>query len=364
MKVYIIYLLVTALAFGCIVSHTQEEQPATEAVEIMETVAETTAEAPPETTVPPTTETEIVYEGDLYLTISSIMFSLPGETEDIYCGTIPREEITWTSGDESVVVVENGVLTAAGVGETTISAQYQDQYIECQAGCLASSEEELENCSIDVLQSPRKKPPVGDSQPCHFFDDAAIIGDSVTYGLCLWAGQTGELGDATFLVRGGMSLNRWALGSGTVSYQGKNYPLDKAVAASGVKKIFIMMGANDLGFKTVEETIENVDILMERILALCPDMEIYLESCLPVWDAGKQAAKNAIVEEYNLALQAYAEEKGFHYLEVASYIKDHTGGMAKSYCSDFSVHMNYDGTDAWMQALKLYGWTQMEEITE
>ena len=64
------------------------------------TVAATTV---PETTVP--TEPEFV--GDLFLTVSSINFSVVGESEDIYVGTAPREEIAWTSADESVITVEN-----------------------------------------------------------------------------------------------------------------------------------------------------------------------------------------------------------------------------------------------------------------
>jgi hypothetical protein len=59
--------------------------------------------------------------------------------------------------------------------------------------------------------------------------------------------------------------------------------------------------------------------------------------------------------------KAYAEEKDYHYVDVASYIVDHTGGMAKAYCADFSTHMNYEGIDAWMQVLKLYAKTQSLE---
>ena len=59
-------------------------------------------------------------EGNLFLKVSAITFSVVGETDDIYLGVIPREEVTWESDDPSIVAVENGVLTATGVGTTTI----------------------------------------------------------------------------------------------------------------------------------------------------------------------------------------------------------------------------------------------------
>ena len=99
-----------------------EKAPETQPAPVETTVPETTV---PETTVPETTEpkvTEPVIQGELFLTVSSINFSLVGESENIYIGTAPLEEITWTSADESVITVENGVLTAVGVGTTTVSA--------------------------------------------------------------------------------------------------------------------------------------------------------------------------------------------------------------------------------------------------
>ena len=54
--------------------------------------------------------------GRLFLTVSRIDLSVVGETEDIYAGTAPRENVQWQSDDEKVVTVRDGVLTATGVG--------------------------------------------------------------------------------------------------------------------------------------------------------------------------------------------------------------------------------------------------------
>ena len=74
-----------------------------------------------------------------FLKVSSITFSLVGACEDFYLGVIPRELVTWESENPSVVSVENGVLTANGVGTTTIRATYADRQATCTAGCPRST---------------------------------------------------------------------------------------------------------------------------------------------------------------------------------------------------------------------------------
>lgn len=325
--------------------------PASEQTEIQTEAQSVTTEA--EETTQESTEAEAA-AGELFLTVSQMTFSVVGEQEDIYCGSLPREAVTWESVDPEVATVENGVVTAVGTGSTTVSASYQNQRVDCVIGCLADDADALAQLSADELTQPRKLPPMDNREVCHFFDDTAFIGDSVSYSLMLWATQNGEMGDATFLVRGGNGIAGYVNHYKTIGFQGEEMDIEEAVMECGAKKVFIMMGVNDLGFMSVEQTMDYYRIMVDRILEKSPDVQIYVESCLPVWDAGIQGTKNVDVDAFNAALEAYAEEMGFYYVEMASYIEDHTGGMPKAYCSDFSTHMNYDGTDVWMQALKLY----------
>ena len=118
-----IMLLLAAAVIGslCACGARSETAPPAEAAATVEPVTETTVEAAPDETA----ETEpTVMEGDLFLKASSVTFSLVGEQEDIYLGVIPRELVSWESDDPSVVSVENGVLTATGVGTTTVYKYY------------------------------------------------------------------------------------------------------------------------------------------------------------------------------------------------------------------------------------------------
>ena len=179
----------------------------------MVTEAAVTETAAPETTIPETTvaettvPTEPALEGDLFLTVSEMNFSIVGEEEDIYVGTAPRDMITWVSSDESIATFQDGILTAVGVGSTTVYAEYGDQRIDVAVSCLAQTEEELNAMSASVRRSPKRIPPVVEEPSYEYFDDVGFVGDSISYILFQYETRHGHLGNPTFLTRGGVSLN-------------------------------------------------------------------------------------------------------------------------------------------------------------
>ena len=55
---------------------------------------------------------------EVRLTVSRLVLAYPQATEDIYCGTVPAQEITWQSENPAVIEVADGVVTALAPGET------------------------------------------------------------------------------------------------------------------------------------------------------------------------------------------------------------------------------------------------------
>lgn len=328
--------------------------------------SEETTTAPnqiPETTLPAVTEAtmpEISSDGELFLTVSQINFSLVGESEQIYIGTVLPEAITWISEDESVATFQDGVLTATGVGTTTVRAQAGDREVSCTVGCLAATQEELEALDEEILRAPKRLPPVLENPPVEFFDDAAIIGDSISYILFQYETQLGHMGHPLFLARGGTSLNGLVRYYKNVFYQGQEMKIEDAVAKSGVKKIFVMLGQNDLGYRTIEDSLSSWDLLLGRILEQSPDVEVYIQSCVHEWkELYESNEKNEKINAYNEELIRYAQEHGYHYVDIQQYVVDHTGRMATIYSMDYSIHLNETGCIAWMQALNAYAYQQM-----
>ena len=359
MKRFLAFCLAAVLALGLLgcaaagVSPEAEEE--TEADPLP--VEEGPSPAPVPATEPPVTEPP-VYDGELFLTVSEIVFTLQGESEDVYAGTIPREAVLWESEDESVAVFQDGVLTATGVGRTTVSATYREQRLECAVGCLAQSREDLAGISPELLHSPKRLPPETDETATAFFSDAAIIGDSISWVLLQYETLSGELGHPQFLVRGGSSLNGYVKYYYNLFYQGKETKLEDAVALSGVKKGFFMLGQNDLT-QSMEDVMDNWALLLSRLRETCPDTDIYIESCFPIWrDDAANNERNEKILLYNELLIQFAEENGCYYVDIYPYLEDHTSRLVNSYRMD-DYHLNETGCHIWMQALNAYAYTQI-----
>lgn len=344
--------------------------PATETTKTTEpAVTDTTGSEPaPDESTDSTEETApALSDYPLYLKVSAITFSLVGESEDIYLGLAPRELVTWESDDPSVVSVENGVLTAVSVGTTTVRATYNGQEITVTAGCLAETQEELDALGFGVLSAPtRIAPEVDLSVPCTFFDDAALVGDSIGYMMVRVESEGDYLGDITFLTRGGTSLNGFVRRFYNLFWQGDEVFVEDAVALSQAKRAYILVGSNDIGDAAQREVyMENWSIMLERIREKCPGIEIVIVSNIPQYASG-EAANGALflqynqnIAVYNEKLQAFAAENGCMYLDICYYFRDHCGRMPHDYNLD-GFHPNDDGYLVLMQILRYYAQFELD----
>ena len=308
-------------------------------------------------------------EGSLFLKVSSITFSLVGESEDIYLGLIPRELVTWESEDPSIVSVENGVLTAVGVGSTVIRGTYSDRIVECTAGCLAKTQEELDSLPYEVVCAPKRLPPEVDlEEPCTYFDNAAIVGDSITYYLFQWESKTNYLGDILFLARGGVSMNGFVRRFKNIYYRGAERYLEDAIGESGVDRVYFLMGSNDIMSTTQRPYyFQNWDTMLERIREKNPGIEIVMISNIPLYDETPKSTQddkrikeyNDLITEYNEKLRQYAGENGCMFLDLNYYVQDHYGRMPEIY-NQGSYHMNQAGCLNWMKILRFYAGYELE----
>lgn len=342
---------------GCAV----ESAPAATVVETSQTTAEESTGAELE-------ETQPNQEENLFLKVSSITFSLVGEREDIYLGLIPRKQVTWTSEDPSVVDVEDGVLTAVGVGTTTIHASYHDRQVSCTAACLAQTQEELEALDAEILSAPKWViPEVNMDEPCTYFDNAAIVGDSVTFGLMQHESQSNGLGNILFLARGGVSVIGFVKRVKNITFRGREMNLEDAIAQSGVARVYFLMGANDVaGTYTMESMLEYWKSMLDRIWEKSPDVQIVLMSIIPRYNPSPKESTvegqyNQEVLEYNTHLRQFAEEQGCMFLDLHGYIQDHWGRTSLQYKLPVdNTHLNELGCTNWMKIMRYYAQYESE----
>lgn len=326
---------------------------------------------PPETTrIPETTEpaaggTEPMEpQYSFVLTDKTVTFTKKGQSLQLYCGDVPLNEISWFSADESIALFSQGTVVALDQGTTVVYAKYRDEIIFCEVVCDVDPDAPAPYVNPKLHQAPRMGIPyLEDPQNTAFFDDAAFIGDSVSYVLQQWSLKNGNFGDAAFLTRSSLGLQNSIDGRIGLSYQGKSYRPEDALALAGKSKLFVMLGFNDLAVYGIDGTMERWVIFIDRILEKNPDMEIYIQSCTPVHKSSEyNRLNNDIIDEYNVQLAQYCRENGYHFVNIAPYFKDFHNSLVGEYCSDARMHITYDGALVWEYALKAYGEEQLRNM--
>lgn len=215
--------------------------------------------------------------------------------------------------------------------------------------------------------APVKAPPEAGDYPegiteemvLDYLSTAIFMGDSTTYSMYQWELRNKQLGDALFLVRGGVSINSLLTGYRKYFHSGAEKlasdAVRDAVADQGKERLFIMLGLNDVPQYGVDHSMELLDDFLNQILDKSPQLEIYLESVTMVRTADQYPGlTNEELDEYNSRLKQYAEEnESVHYVELAEYFKDHTNGLSVAYSYD-KIHANDDGVAVWVRILKKY----------
>ena len=303
---------------------------------------------------------EVVPEEPFRLNKQEITLVTQGEVWVLYEGNADMTQIVFSSEDESVATFFNGIVTARNSGTTTVHADYEGERYSCVVNCnLRFFPEDGQDQNVSPYGNdpdyPVQAPPEEGTVDSSFFNDAVFIGDSVTLKLSYYAASSGELGKATFLTRGSYSAANAAADGMLLNFQATELTIEEAVQATGAKKVFLMLGMNDISLYGVDKTVEHYKAVIGRIQTACPNVKIYVQSMTPIWMGGETGGlTNANVDAFNEKLEAAVTAVGCGYIDVAAYMKDQNGGLATLYCSDAFAHVNDTGSAVWTQVLKAY----------
>lgn len=196
-----------------------------------------------------------------------------------------------------------------------------------------------------------------------WFDDACFIGDSITEGLRTYA-LTGALGSAQFFaVRSYSTINalRPLSDDGPhPTYQGERMTAIDCVAKSGAKKVYLMLGTNDL-YNGIDASVKRYQQLIEKILEKSPDVKIFVQSMTPMTASSSyigEMLNNDNIKLYNEKLLSMCEENGWYFVNVAAVMYEPSGeALSSDYCSDkttMGVHFNPKGYQQWVAYLRTH----------
>ena len=110
--------------------------------------------------------------------------------------------------------------------------------------------------------------------------------------------------------------------------------LEKNMNNVNIGKSFLMIGYNDLKYRSVEETAGNIETIMARIKA----KKRYFISILPCRDS----VYNEKIKQVNLKIKMLSQKSGFEYLDCYSLFVDSNGKQQAQYYYD-GVHLTLPG---------------------
>lgn len=187
-----------------------------------------------------------------------------------------------------------------------------------------------------------------------YFSDAVFIGDSRTVGMY----EYGELEEiSTFYASTGLTIYK-IFDSAIVEVPGQRQKItiEEALGQNQFKKIYLMIGINEMGTGTVETFVAKYQEVVEHLLELQPEAIIYIQGILKVTtersNQGDYITNEGIVAR-NEALSQLADNVRVFYLDANPTICDNTGGLEPSYTFD-GVHLKAKYVEIWKDFLKTH----------
>ncbi len=295
----------------------------------------------------------------------SLVPMVEGRPEDDW--NVQQEEIVSDPGMEGDI--QNGETDQSGVSDPGASGEGLGQADPDDPENIDSRPQDLtspgDTEEEETLPEPEPEPEIVIGRVEEdYFADALFLGDSRTVGL----GQYGSLKDiATFYASTGMTIYK-LLGAEIVEMpeqQGK-ITVEEALQHQSFRKIYIMMGINEVGGGTAESFAKAYGEVIARIQELQPDAIIYIEGILKVTKARSDKGdyiNNEAIESRNEAISQLADGEKIFYLDVNQAVCDEDGGLVKDYTSD-GVHLKAKYIALWEEYLKdnavLLDWTPGE----
>lgn len=82
--------------------------------------------------------------------------------------------------------------------------------------------------------------------------------------------------------------------------------------------------------------------MLKRTHDILPQSKLYVASITPI-DAASSFASNDKINRYNAAVKQAVEGAGYNYIDIATSLRDSTGGMNARFSGGDGIHINKSG---------------------
>lgn len=191
-----------------------------------------------------------------------------------------------------------------------------------------------------------------------YFEDSVFIGDSRIAGFSDYAGVGAECLYKEGLTVYGMFEEK------VNSKKGKSTTLKKALQKKQYKNIYIMIGINELGYKTTEKFKEKYQENIEKIKKIQPESRVIILGIMKVTKEYSDRSKvfnNDNIDDKNRAIAELANGKDIFYLDMNPSVTDEAGNIVEDYTWD-GVHLKAEYYELWADFMREHGYP--EEIED
>lgn len=186
-----------------------------------------------------------------------------------------------------------------------------------------------------------------------YFEDAVFFGDSRTLGISDYAGF-----NADFYCENGMTIYKLLDDAGVVNQNtGEKENIPELLTRKQYGKIYIMLGMNELGYRTTEFFGEQYQIVLDQIRAWQPDAIIFILANLHVnreKNNMESEFNNVNINAKNVVAAGLANGKDIFYLDSNPLFTDEEGFLRDEMTFD-GVHLYADGHTVWREFLMEHG---------
>lgn len=185
-----------------------------------------------------------------------------------------------------------------------------------------------------------------------YFDDAVFIGDSRTVGLHDYSGWD----NATYYASIGMTVYD-LFDKPVVEENGTEITIEQALKEHSFKKIYLMVGINEMGTGTVDSFMEAYTDAVSHLQELQPDAIIFVEGIMYVKQEKSEKDpifNNPNIQARNERIAQLADNRTIFYIDVNEVVTDETGNLNPAYTYD-EIHLLGKYYSVWTDFLLKHG---------
>ena len=187
-----------------------------------------------------------------------------------------------------------------------------------------------------------------------YFSDACFIGDSRIEGLYFYGG----LKEADYFYKPGTTVYDMMAAKLSCNGSASSYiDVPTALSEKQYRKIYIMVGINEIGDKTPEAYAQAYADNIERIRMLQPDALIFIIGMMHVttqYSDASDVINNDNIDNRNTVAAGIADGERVFYLDMNECVDDERGGVIEEYSKD-GVHLKAEYYKLWTEWMKTHG---------